>query len=66
MFKLFVDSLFIIIKKFIFSILIIYAFNMIIFPVGIIIPMNIFTIITIVLCGFPAVIGFSLFSLFVM
>lgn len=66
MFKLFVDSLFIIIKKFIFSILIIYAFNMIVFPVGIIIPMNIFTIITIVLCGFPAVIGFSLFSLFVM
>ena len=66
MFKLFVDSLFIIIKKFIFSILIIYAFNMIVFPVGIIIPMNIFTIITIVLCDFPAVIGFSLFSLFVM
>ncbi len=63
---LFVNKLFFIIKRFIFSVLIIYAFNMIVFPVGIIIPMNHFTIITIMFCGFPAVIGFSLFSLFVL
>lgn len=65
MIKHFIDKIFFIIKKFIFSILIIYTFNMIVFPIGIIIPMNFFTITTIMLCGLPAVIGFSLFLLFV-
>lgn len=65
MLKLFIDSLFFVIKKFIFSILVIYAFNIVIFPIGVIIPMNFFTILIIMLCGFPAVIGFSLFSLFI-
>ena len=66
MLKIILDSLFLIIKKFIYSVLVIYAFNMIIYPVGIIIPMNFFTIITIMICGFPADIGFSLFCLFIM
>ena len=65
MFRLFIDMAFFILKKFIFSVLVIYAFNMIVFPIGIIIPMNFFTIITVMLCGFPFVIGFSLFSLFI-
>lgn len=66
MLKIFLDNLFLIIKKFIYSVLVIYAFNMIIYPVGIVIPMNLFTIIMIMLCGFPSVIGFSLFCLFMM
>lgn len=61
-----IDTFFYIIKKFIYSLLVIYAFNMIIYPVGVIIPMNLFTIMTIMLCGFPAVIGFSLFFMFIM
>ncbi len=63
---LFVNKLFFIIKRFIFSVLIIYAFNMIVFPMGIIIPMNIFTIITTMIFGLPAIIGFSLFRIFVL
>ncbi len=66
MFKLFFDKFFYVIKRFIFSILVIYAFNMIIFPVGFIIPMNFFTIFVIMLFGFPGVIGFSLFRLFIL
>ena len=66
MLKFFLDNLFLIIKKFIYSVLVIYAFNMIIYPIGIVIPMNLFTIIMIMLCGFPSVIGFSLFCLFMM
>ena len=65
MLKKILDNVFFLVKKFIYSILVIYAFNMIIYPVGIIIPMNLFTIITIMLCGFPAIIGFSLFCLFI-
>ena len=66
MLNIILDKVFYVIKKFIYSILVIYAFNMIIYPIGIIIPMNLFTIMTIMLCGFPAVIGFSLFMLFIM
>ena len=66
MIKLFVNKLFFIIKRFIFSVLIIYAFNMIVFPMGIIIPMNIFAIITTMVFGLPAIIGFSLFRIFVL
>ncbi len=65
MFKRFIDNMFFVIKKFIFSVLIIYTFNMIIFPIGIILPMNFFIILTIMLFGFPAVIGFSLLLLFI-
>lgn len=66
MLKQFINMLFFIIRKFVFSVLFIYAFNMIIFPVGIIISMNFFTIITIMLLGLPAVIGFSLFRIFIL
>ena len=65
MIKIFVDKFFYIIKRFIFSILVIYTFNMIVFPIGVVIPMNFFTIIAIMLFGFPAVIGFSMLILFV-
>lgn len=66
MFRNIIDKVIYIVKKFIYSLLVIYAFNMIVYPVGIIIPMNLFTIMTIMFCGFPAVIGFSLFFMFIM
>ena len=66
MFIIIFDKLLYIIKKFIFSILIIYAYNMIIFPVNDIIPMNLFVISIIFFLGFPGIIGFGLFSLFVL
>ena len=66
MLKSVINGLFVIIKRFIFSILTIYTFNMITISIGIIIPMNFFTIIVVMLCGFSAVIGFSLFSLLIL
>ena len=61
-----IEKIFYIVKKFIYSILVIYAYNLIIYPIGIVIPMNLFTIITVMLCGFPAIVGISLFGLFIM
>lgn len=66
MFKSIFDKFFYIIKKIIFSILVIYAYNVIFFPMENLIPMNLFTISIILLLGFPGVIGFELFSLFVL
>lgn len=66
MFKSIFDKFFCIIKKFIFSILIIYAYNVIFFPMENLIPMNLFTISMIFLLGFPGIIGFELFSLLIL
>ena len=66
MFKIILDKFFMIIKKFIYCLLVIYAFNMILYPTGFVLPMNFFIIIAVMLCGFPAIIGFSLFFLIVM
>lgn len=59
------NKFFYIVKRFIFSMLVIYAYNVIIFPVGGIIPINIFTIFLIMIFGFPAIVGFSIFSLLI-
>lgn len=64
MFKSIFNEFFYIVKRLIFSILIIYAYNMIIFPIENFIPMNVFSISIIFLLGFPGIIGFGLFSLF--
>lgn len=64
MIMLILNKFFLFIKKIIFSVMLIYAYNIIVFPIFISIPMNYFTVGLIMLLGFPAVLGISLFSLF--
>jgi len=46
-----------IIKKIIFSIVLLYGYNLIAEPINVIIPINIFTIGIITIMGFPALFG---------
>lgn len=52
-------------KKVIITILFIYTYNVIVFPLGIIIPINIINVLIVYVFGFPAIIVLCLFSLFV-
>lgn len=61
-----IKKLFILIKRFIFGVLFIYAFNVIVFPINVVIPMNIFTIIFVTIFGAPGVVGICLFSIFIL
>lgn len=56
-------KLFNLIKKFILAVLLIYAYNKMAFPLDLFIPMNIFTIILVTVCGIPSIIMLILFSL---
>lgn len=60
-----IKRFFLIIKKVIIAILMIYTYNIIVFPLGITIAFNFFTILLICLFGIPAVIGLCLFSIFI-
>ena len=53
------------IKKIIVAILFIYTYNIIVFPLGIIIPINIFNVLIVSFFGLPAIIVRCLFSIFV-
>lgn len=53
------------IKKIIVAILFIYTYNIIVFPLGIIIPINIFNVLIVGFFGLPAIIVLCLFSIFV-
>lgn len=53
------------VKKFILGALFIYGYNVIVFPLKMTIPFNIFTILLVTFFGFPALIGLCLFSLIV-
>ena len=55
--------LFGILKKLIFSVLFIYAYNKLAFPLDVIIPMNIFTILLVAICGVPSILMLVLYSL---
>lgn len=61
-----VKKIFWLIKRLIFGILFIYAFNVIVFPIDAVIPINIFTILFVSIFGLPAVIGLCLFSIFIL
>ena len=50
-------------KKFILSVLLIYAYNNMALPLNMFIPMNIFTILMVMFCGIPSIIMLVLFSL---
>lgn len=59
------NKLFLIIKKVIIAILMIYTYNIIVFPLGITIAFNVFTIILIGIFGLLAVVGLCLFSILI-
>ena len=59
------NKLFLIIKKVIIAILLIYTYNIIVFPLGITIAFNVFTIVLIGIFGLPAVVGLCLFSILI-
>ncbi len=61
MFKIFFD----VVKKVILSVLLLYTYNVIVFPISVTIPINIFTILFVTILGFPGMIGLCLFSLFI-
>lgn len=56
-------KIFHIIKKFIVAALLMYAYNKMALPLDIFIPINIFTILLVTLCGIPSIIMLILFSL---
>ncbi len=50
-------------KKFILAVLLIYAYNKMVLPLNMFIPMNVFTILLVMFCGIPSIIMLVLFSL---
>jgi len=52
-----------VIKKIILAVLLIYIYNTMTLPLDLFIPMNIFTILLVSVCGIPSVIMLILFSL---
>lgn len=58
-----IKRMFELIKKFIVAVLLIYAYNKISMPLDIFIPMNIFTIMLVTICGLPSIIMLVLFSI---
>lgn len=52
-----------ILKKVIFAVLLIYAYNKLAFPLNLIIPINILTVLIVSLFGIPAILMLVLFSL---
>ena len=57
------SKIFDLIKKFIVAVLLIYAYNKMSIPIDMFIPMNIFTILLVTLCGLPSIVMLILFSL---
>ena len=53
------------VKKVIFGILFLYAFNIVVFPLNVMLPINIFNVFLIAFLGFPFILMFCLFSLFI-
>lgn len=58
-----VKGIFKLLKKFIVAVLLIYAYNKMSMPLSIFIPMNIFTILLVTMCGLPSIVMLVLFSL---
>lgn len=51
-------KLFKLVKKVIFSSFLLYGYNILAMPLNVIVPINLITIFTITLLGFPALLGF--------
>lgn len=61
-----IDKIFIVLKKVILAVLLIYAFNKIAISLNLFIPMNFFTIILVTVCGIPSIIMLAMYSLLFM
>lgn len=59
-----IRKLFVLIKKFIVAVLLIYTYNKIALPSNLFIPMNMITILLVTVFGIPSIIMLVLFSLF--
>lgn len=51
------------VKKILFNVLFLYSYNIVIAPIGMIIPINLITITFMTLLGIPALLGFILISI---
>lgn len=60
-----IKKIFVLMKKIIFGILFIYGYNIIVFPLNLLIPMNFSNVLLVTFLGLPAILGLCLFSLFV-
>ena len=58
-------KLFIILRRITVSFFLLYAFNLIIQPLGFIIPINVITVLSISILGIPALISFVILSIFI-
>ena len=58
-----INKIFILIKKFVVAVLLIYAYNKMSMPIDTFIPMNIFTIMLVTFCGLPSIVMLVLFSI---
>ena len=58
-----IRKIFNILKKFILAVLFIYTYNKLTLPLNIYIPINIFTVLFVGICGIPSILSLILFSL---
>ena len=58
-----IKKLFIIIKKIIMSVLLIYAYNVIASPLNVVLPINIITVLIVAILGIPSMLALIIFSL---
>ena len=58
-----IKKIFVLLKRIVVAILLIYAFNKMALPLNLFIPMNMWTIALVVFCGVPSIIMLILFSL---
>lgn len=60
-----ISKFFMVIKKIVLSVLFLYAFNIVVYPLGMTIPINIINVLFVTFFDFPFIFGFCLFSLFI-
>lgn len=53
------------VKKFILGVLFLYTYNILVYPIHAVIPINFINTILVTFLGFPALIGLCLFSFFI-
>ena len=58
-----VKKIFNVIKKIILAVLLIYAYNKLALPLGLVIPINVVTVLLVTLFGIPSILMLILFSL---
>lgn len=58
-------KIFQILKKIVFSMFLIYGYNLIAVPIGILVPLNILTVLYVAICGVPALLSLIALIFFV-